>query len=291
MKRLKYLLILVTILLPFSYLTMVKADSGWDTGYDSGGYDSGGWDSGGYDSWDHDYDYGNNYHSSGGSSTHYYSSTFGFSDLMMIIFVFIIMAFIFYAISYSKDIKKTEINFYEDISDDKLKEIMPDYTVAQLKEIVTKKFIEVQNAWMEFDYDKLRELCTDELCNSYITQLDVLKIKNGKNIMSDFNTIYLYITDVVLENNNYVIKAILKIEFFDYVIDTNTNNVTRGRSSAKVLNTYKLEFVKSVDEKDIKCPNCGAPVNAVTSTKCEYCGSTIVFDANDFVLSKKNIIK
>ncbi len=55
---------------------------------------------------------------------------------------------------------------------------------------------------------------------------------------------------------------------------------------------YILEFILGKERKEsVKCPNCGAPVNTVTSKECEYCGSTIVFDSNDFVLSKKNIIK
>lgn len=287
-----FLLILCILMLSFSYLMPVRADSGWDTGYDSGGYDSGGWDSGGYDSWDYDYEHSSDYgHSGGGGTNSYYTSSFGIDDLVFVIFFFAVIFFVIYALSYARGQAKTEFNFHEDISEDKLKEIMPNYTVAKLKEIVTKKFIDIQNAWMEFDYDKLRELCTDELYNSYKTQLETLKIKNGKNIMSDFITQYIYITDAVVENNNYVIKAVLKIEFYDYVINTINNNVIRGRKNTKVLNTYNLELVKSINDKDIKCPNCGAPVNAVTSKECEYCGSTIVFDSSDFVLSKKNIIK
>ena len=291
-KLLKGFILLLVLIFPFVYLTQVKADSGWDTGYDSGGYDSGGWDSGGYDSWDYDYGHSSSNSSGGGGSSPYYTSSFGIDDLIFVIFFFAVIFFVIYGLSYAKGQAKPEINFHEDISDDKLKIIMPNYTLDELKKIVTQKFIDIQNAWMEFDYDKLRELCTDELYNSYVTQLDVLKIKNGKNIMSDFITQYIYITDVAVENKNYVVKAVLKIEFYDYVINTINNNVIRGRKSTKVLNTYNLEFVKSINDKEeIKCPNCGAPVNTVTSKECEYCGSTIVFDSNDFVLSKKNIIK
>ena len=41
------------------------------------------------------------------------------------------------------------------------------------------------------------------------------------------------------------------------------------------------------DVKYEKCPHCGAPVEFVTSGKCEYCNSTIVKKASKFVLSKK----
>lgn len=263
------LLILCILMLSFSYLMPVRADSGWDTSYDSGGYSSGGYDSG---------------YSSGGGTGNSNASPVSPAIIVITIFLFALLVYIISFISCERKIKK------EDISEDKLRRIIPNYTLDELKKMVIQKFIDIQNAWMEFDYDKLRELCTNELYNSYATQLNVLKIKNGKNIMSDFITQYIYITDAVVENNNYVIKAVLKIEFYDYVINTINNNVIRGRKNTKVLNTYNLELVKSINDKDIKCPNCGAPVNAVTSKECEYCGSTIVFDSNDFVLSKKNII-
>lgn len=304
LKFIKFFSLLIVVTIPFIYLTQVKADSGWDTGYDSGGWDSGGWDSGGYDSsWD--YDYG----TSSSSSYHGSSEADGGIFIIMIILLILFILLANYCTKgqlLSTNVTKTdkkEVDYeqyrnygdvsYSDINEDKLKEIMPGYTVMQLKEMVYNKFVNIQNAWMEFDYDKLRELCTDELYNTYVSQLNVLKVKKGKNIMSDFVTKFSYITDVVIENNLYVVKAILRIEFYDYVIDTTNNKVTRGTKNTKITNTYNLEFVKSVKDnksKIDKCPNCGAKIDVVTSAECEYCGSTIVKDASDFVLSKKNKI-
>ena len=39
---------------------------------------------------------------------------------------------------------------------------------------------------MEFDYNKLKEILSDELYNPYEVDLEVLKTKNQKNIMKDF---------------------------------------------------------------------------------------------------------
>ena len=54
--------------------------------------------------------------------------------------------------------------------------------------------------------------------------------------------------------------------------------------------TYDLTFIKSKSETDNKCPNCGAPLDNVTSSVCPYCKSTIVNGSHDFVLSKKSAI-
>jgi len=40
---------------------------------------------------------------------------------------------------------------------------------------------------MNLDYEALSKLCTNELYNFYKADLEVLKLKNGQNIMSDFN--------------------------------------------------------------------------------------------------------
>ena len=41
--------------------------------------------------------------------------------------------------------------------------VMPGNTLSSLKTMAYDNFLKVQKAWMNFEYDKLRELCTDEL--------------------------------------------------------------------------------------------------------------------------------
>lgn len=272
---LKKLLILLLIITPFAITLNVKADSGWDSDYDSGGSS---WSSSSSD-WD-------------SSSSSSYS---GESSLDPISFIILLAIFllVYFLVVKKKVLSKGNLNIpnsqYQDISKDRLKAILPNLTLDYLKKMAFDKFVEIQNAWMEFDYDKIRELCTDELYNSYTSQLDILKIKNGKNIMSDYKAIETKITDIVEQNGNVSVTVYMKVSFYDYVIDTNTNAVTRGTKDNKIVNNYIMTFVRSKDaiNKDISCPNCGAPVTANTSGECEYCGSTIVKDANDFVLSKK----
>ena len=51
-----------------------------------------------------------------------------------------------------------------------------------------------------------------------------------------------------------------------------------------------MTFVKGAEEVSSVgkfCPHCGAPIESVTSSECEYCNSTIVTKSTKFVLSKK----
>ncbi len=143
---------------------------------------------------------------------------------------------------------------------------------------------------MEFDYDKLREYTTDELFNMYKSQLEALKLKNQKNIMSGFNMLDLKIINVQNTLNTVSIDIYLNVEFFDYVIDINTNKVVRGNSGRKININYIITYVSRVDKHDLKCPNCGAELMDNSGQVCPYCHSTIVDLTNKFVMSKKKNI-
>ena len=143
---------------------------------------------------------------------------------------------------------------------------------------------------MDFNYDKLKELCTDELYNSYKSDLEVLKLKNGKNIMNSFTLLNYRIDSIKEENDNIIIKMRAKVIFYDYVININNNQVIRGNKNNKVINDYELEYIVHTSRNsDIpeKCPQCGAELH---SRDCEYCHSHIETNNREIVLSKKRRI-
>jgi len=44
-------------------------------------------------------------------------------------------------------------------------------------------------------------------------------------------------------------------------------------------------------EKVINCPNCSAPVDVNSAGVCEYCGSKIVAENTNWVMSKKVCVR
>lgn len=165
-------------------------------------------------------------------------------------------------------------------------------TIEELSKQLYDKFVDIQKAWMEFDYEKLRILCTDELYNSYKSQLEILKLKSGKNIMKEFNLERSNIICVTIIENNIVVKINMVVSFYDYVVNTNTEKVIRGNKDSKVFNNYEMIFVKGVDSFDkVICPGCGALADVNASGKCEYCNNVIVKESYDFVLSSKKLYK
>lgn len=277
----KFLIFIVAIGLLFSGVSMARADSGWDSSYDSGG----GWDSGG--SWDSGWDSGGSWSSS--SSDGSYSDGDGFA--FMIIFAVVVIIIIYFSINNrgGKGGSGSTSNFnkYSDIKDDRLKMIGMD--ADEFKKLAFELYKSIQEEWMNFDYDGLRKHLTDELYNSYVMQLDALKVKGQQNIMKDFENIDVKITNITEESGIVNVTVYLHTAMYDYVVDNNKKTV-RGKDNHKIDIEYSITFVKASDESLKKCPNCGAPFEGVAGGKCEYCGSTIVIGPKEYVMSKKTCI-
>lgn len=324
----KGLFLFVLLILIFIFIFVpAKADTGWDTDYDSSWGLSSSYDDYDYD-YDDDYDYydddddynyrnDSNYTSSSGS---HHSSSSGYDTsrrftllkyidphvyivIIFIVYILVIFAPPFALILFVKEARKNrkrrigiirripkKTYNYVDIPNELALQYGID-DVAKLKKDLYNDFVALQEAWMNFDYDKMHSLCTDDLYNTYKSQLDVLKLKNNQNIMKSFVLDDIRLYDIYKQGDAIVINVYLGVNFYDYVIDTRTNAVVRGNSRGMVFNRYKLTYVRNVDS-DMKtlCPNCGHELGSDASSKCPYCGTTIVNTNKKFVLSEKSRI-
>ena len=171
------------------------------------------------------------------------------------------------------------------VEEDLLHQFLPDESFDSLKAKLFDVFTDVQMAWMNFEYDKLKELCGNELATSYINELDVLKKKNGQNVMHDFTLKDIQIVGISNVSGNIMITVYMTVSFYDYVIDTNTNKVIRGTKNRKLTNNYKLVFAKGHGK--VKCPKCGAEFEANGNTNCPYCRTQINAVGANYVLVQK----
>lgn len=152
---------------------------------------------------------------------------------------------------------------------------------------VFENYKNLQTAWMNFDYDTMKELVSDEMYNMYTNQLETLKIKNQQNIMSDIEFIEGYITDYKKINNKEIIKVYLSVSCYDYIINTKNNMTVRGNKNIKLTLSYILTFEKNIDIINY-CPQCGADVKNLT--ECNYCKSKIVNNNDKLKMTKKQIV-
>ena len=254
-------------------------DSSWDSGSDWGGSD---WDS----DWGSDYDsgYGRGQVSGGGTS--------GGFILILVLFI-VVYIIVDYNIKLVKDknLSKEEI-VYE--NQGAIENIMKEISGFNKEEFYKKaydNFVEVQNAWMNFDYNKLRTLLTDELYNVYKSQLKTLRIKKQTNIMNDFELGKMAIIGFEKSGRKYSIRVKAVIRFYDYLVDK-TAKVIRGDDRHRLVMTYVLTFVGSISKSQNRCPNCNAVLdNNTSSNTFPYCKSKIISNTHDFLLSKKEAIE
>ena len=299
-KKIKYGFICLITLLMILTPIISKADSGWDSDYDSGGWDSGGWDSG--SDWGSS-DWGSsdsNWHYSGGSSSSSSGSgVFGF--IFGIIFLVVIITIVS-NINKPKGPKSgsgsnanisSNIDIdYQDIEQSKIDEIDSTINIEEFKKQAFNIYKDIQEAWMNFDTDTIRKLTTDEMYNMYSSQLETLKLKHQKNIMKNIEYVDANITNITKEDGVISVVVYLRVKCLDYVINEKTKKTLRGKDNIRLDIRYLLTFVKSeTDNKKVEtCPNCGAPVDIISSATCPYCDSTLVKNASDYVMSKKTCI-
>ena len=261
-----FLILIIPVLLIIGNTQKVKADSGFDTSYDSGGSS---WSSSSSDWSSSDY-----------SSS---SSSSGGGILNLIVFIIIIVIVLF---SNKKDGKKMLRQIVPNIVPiNKIKEYIPNYDYNKFATDRFNDYVEIQNAWMNFDYDTLRNKLTDELYNQYAMQLDTMKIKNEQNIMNNYKLLRTYVTGIKEENGNIEITIQMVISLNDYIVKN--GKVIRGSKNRLVTNYYEMKFVCSKESSLKTCPNCHAPLNNNASQKCEFCGSIITKNGENWVMTKK----
>lgn len=300
-----FLILLIPVIILANGISNVKADSGFDTGYDSGGWSSGDSWSSSSSSWSsHDYDYSwsSRDHSSSSSTRRNYTYTNKayYSDMefdgpnLVLFCVIAVVMFIFARALMAKRSTnnmryRSSTNQYyatpKYLSDEEVRKYIPDFDYFDFIEERYEDYVAIQKAWMNFDYDALRKEVTDELYNQYVFQLDSMKIKREQNIMSDFVLDKGNVTGIREQNDKLELTMEMVVSFYDYIVCD--GKVTRGSKDTRVTVCYEIVFVCNVSENVDKCPNCHAPLNGSSSQVCEYCRSIITRTGSDWVMAKK----
>lgn len=262
--------------------SIVIADSGFGTSYDSGG-SSGGSDWSSSSSSSYDYDYGSSSGSGGGSLAG-----------TLVVFGIIMLYVIISSMSKSgKQVPQTTAPVNDEAVANRIKQYIPNFNKQQFLADGYKIYLDVQNAWMNFKLDDVKGVITDEMFNMYQDQLDTLEVKGQQNVMKDFKNTRAYLKDVSAQNNTITITAVYVVEFYDYIAEQATGKVLRGSSTRKVRSTYEMKFRKTLNEKAVTdtCPSCGAKIEDMNGAGvCKYCGSKLVYDNAKWVLTEKKTV-
>ena len=287
MKKVSYSFILIALLCIGLLIKMIPAyaDSGWDGSYGGGGSSWGG--GSGSSSWDSG---SSSWGSSSGSS---YSGGSVDDPVSLTILVLTIVGVVLicgFAASKTKSISSMgHLKTCTPYDVEKIKQILPNFDKSVFRMQTLDIYKRIQVAWMDFDYETLRKYTTDELYNLYHSQLVALQMKKQKNVMKDFELKAFEIVGMEKVENTVALKVRMTVECMDYVVDKG-NKVVRGTDRQKMVYDYEMIFVKGMDTKKNKCPNCNAPLESANRSVCPYCDSVIISENYDWVLAKKQMI-
>ena len=257
--------LIVSVLLQQNYYkeTKVTPDSGNDFSYD-GGSDSGG--------------------SSSNSGSDYGSG--GESD-PLIGFIFIGIMILIFGAFFLWDYRNGK-KYQKEIAEIKNKLITLGYNPDELCKQAFYVYLNVQYAWMNFDYKTLRYYLSDELYNNYVELLEQKKMNGERNIMEDITQDKLAnIESFELVDDKLILVLDMTVVQRDYIVDTQ-GRIIRGNRNFNTVR-YKITYEVSKN-KDNVCPNCGAKLSQASSEICPYCGSVSINKNHGLIMIKKQII-
>lgn len=284
-KVFKGLLLVLGLALFLLPITRGLADAGHNSSYSGGGGGSS-WSSGGSS------------HSSGsswssGSSHSSYSSSSSSGDASLGTIVFIIIIIVIFVIIFSRNGSGPTTNNYSIklLTQEEIDQIDPSIKIQETMDKVFDMFVKEQTDWMNFNYEGLREILSDELFNNYKMQLETMEVGMEKNIMEDIVMVDGGI--VSIRNTDLTQELIVKlhVRMKDYIINTATNEPKHGDPKKTMDNNYLITLERSRRAEINNCPNCGGELKDKASQKCKYCDAVLVKGSKDFVIVKQENVQ
>ena len=123
-----------------------------------------------------------------------------------------------------------------------------DFSKNEFLEEVYNVYLDVQKAYCDFDYEKLKELLSDEAYVEIEKELKELEGRNHKRILSDFSKRSIELLDFMRKDNIIYSEIKLVVGHHDYIVDSNDNLIS-GNKENKVNNFYILTFERTSDNK------------------------------------------
>lgn len=290
--------------------------------YDYGDSWDSGWDSG--DSWDSDWDdddwsYSTGY-SGGGSS----GGGSGSDPMDHVVAIIIIIAIL--AITFSKSKKSSTSTSRQATGSsaprtsgqrqmqsckplpnrtDEITKFMqekdPNFTPNDFITYVKRVYVDIQDAWSKRDLEPVRPVLHPNLYQQ--TQIQVQKkIEDGIiNYLERIAVNTAYLSGYRRDDDYEYMIVYLSAQMIDYQVKEETGQVLYGDKTTRWSLQYKMTFMRAVDmvtpdadaeqNGNMKCPNCGAPIEGTAFGKCEYCGSVVSTGKYGWVLSDFGVIR
>lgn len=179
-----------------------------------------------------------------------------------------------------------------------LKASDPDFSEDSFTAWVNNMFLQLQEAWQEKDWKKVRPFESDELFNTHNKQLEEF-IENGTtNVIDEVAILRTAIRAYRESGDKEVLEVYLKCRLKDYIIEDESEDVIEGDPDDEITMEYLMTLARKKGVKTkvtehtsvTRCPNCGASISINASGECEYCNSVVSNGEFDWVLTKYEVL-
>jgi len=147
-------------------------------------------------------------------------------------------------------------------------------------------FLKYHNALVKEECEELKKYLTEDFYNTVQNRINENKLNNIKVVLEKIYIYNAFLYEFSKSTDNQLITVKLKTELKTYEINYKTQYITKENKYASVDMNYDMQFERKT--KDLKCQNCGAPVNTKDLSVCEYCNSPIQLEDNDWKLNYIN---
>lgn len=171
--------------------------------------------------------------------------------------------------------------------------IDPQFSETEFNEKLANLYVQFQNAWQAKNLDSLRPYLSDAYFATVDRQLDNYRRASQTNRIERIAVLGVSLSGWKQERGQDIMVARLRTRIVDYVTDDRTGQIVRGSNTAEKFMEYEWTLsrnsgMKTGAEQGMtvhNCPNCGAVLNINKTAKCEYCGSIVTVDSNDWVVT------
>lgn len=177
----------------------------------------------------------------------------------------------------------------QSLSTDELLDYIENRDIEKFKTETFEIYKKIENACNDNNLEELRKYVTDEFYNMVTAQINLLKIKNRQKIVEEIEHIDSYIINAFKEENKIYFDMDVSLKSKEYIKNIETNEIVGENKTA--FNHYRMTFVKSINDIDKKCPNCGSEITGEETNICNYCNTKVILNNHKLVLSKITLLK
>jgi len=174
-----------------------------------------------------------------------------------------------------------------------LKASDPNFSEDNIKQRLSKLYIQMQHGWTAKDITPLRGDFTDEQFAQYDRQLQRYRDEQQTNVVERIAVLDVNIMGVKQDEAHDILVANISARVVSYTVDDRTGNLLQGSKTAEKFMRYEWTLIRPKGAKTaaqtgdsaFTCPNCGGAMNINHSARCPFCDSIVTKSRYDWVIS------